>query len=215
MLMYGIAGKPAAVIAAAAVALGIAGFDAPVEASDKHRGSHFTRKIHGPHGTAIHHRPHSAPKHHATHSIPKHKPHGTPEHHGDYAESEPHHDHGEPNHQADAGKPKHPDDHRKPDDHADHRKPDHPDDPHHKPKHPDDPHKPKRPDKPDHDAVVDDWRPAEQRPSDKQTGSACHRVIRDGYDESGRRAEFGGTMCHDRNGQSYIVPGSRHVIRTY
>ena len=43
----------------------------------------------------------------------------------------------------------------------------------------------------------------------------CHPVTGTGYDRYGRRAKFGGTMCYDRYGSSYIVPGSRHVIHYY
>ncbi len=42
----------------------------------------------------------------------------------------------------------------------------------------------------------------------------CHRVTKTGYDR-GRKAKFGGTMCYDAYGKSYIVRGSRHVIHYY
>ena len=43
----------------------------------------------------------------------------------------------------------------------------------------------------------------------------CHPVTGIGRDRYGRKAKFGGTMCYDRYGNSYIVPGSRHVIHYY
>lgn len=43
----------------------------------------------------------------------------------------------------------------------------------------------------------------------------CHFVTKVGYDEYGRRAKFGGTMCYDSYGEPYIVPGSRHIIHFY
>lgn len=45
-------------------------------------------------------------------------------------------------------------------------------------------------------------------------GSACHNVSKDGY-AHGRNARIGGTMCYDRYGQGYVVPGSRYVIHYY
>lgn len=43
----------------------------------------------------------------------------------------------------------------------------------------------------------------------------CHPVSRIGYDRYGRKVKFGGTMCYDRYGASYIVRGSRHIIHYY
>ncbi len=43
----------------------------------------------------------------------------------------------------------------------------------------------------------------------------CHPVTGIGRDRYGRKAKFGGTMCYDRYGNSYIVRGSRHVIHYY
>ena len=34
-------------------------------------------------------------------------------------------------------------------------------------------------------------------------------------DRYGRKVKFGGTMCYDRYGDSYIVKGSRHIIHYY
>jgi len=43
----------------------------------------------------------------------------------------------------------------------------------------------------------------------------CHPVVGYGHDHFGRRAEFGGTMCYDRFGRGYVVPGSRYLIRYF
>lgn len=43
----------------------------------------------------------------------------------------------------------------------------------------------------------------------------CHPVTGIGRDRDGRKAKFGGTMCYDRYGNSYIARGSRHVIHYY
>lgn len=48
----------------------------------------------------------------------------------------------------------------------------------------------------------------------RKSAKGCHRVIKTGYD-GGRKARFGGTMCYDAYGKSYIVRGSRHVIHYY
>lgn len=45
--------------------------------------------------------------------------------------------------------------------------------------------------------------------------NSCHPVSRIGYDRYGRKVKFGGTMCYDRYGASYIVRGSRHIIHYY
>lgn len=45
--------------------------------------------------------------------------------------------------------------------------------------------------------------------------NSCHPVSRLGYDRYGRKVKFGGTMCYDRYGDSYIVKGSRHIIHYY
>ena len=42
----------------------------------------------------------------------------------------------------------------------------------------------------------------------------CHPVITTEF-RYGRLAEIGGTLCYDRFGRAYIVPGSRYVIRYY
>ena len=43
--------------------------------------------------------------------------------------------------------------------------------------------------------------------------SRCRHVSKDGYDVYGRPALIGGTLCYDAYGRSYIVDGSRYVIR--
>lgn len=43
----------------------------------------------------------------------------------------------------------------------------------------------------------------------------CREVKKKGYDSHGRRVLIGGTLCHDAYGRSYIVQGSRHIIRYY
>ncbi len=54
-----------------------------------------------------------------------------------------------------------------------------------------------------------------QHSSHQSRQRRCHPVTGIGRDRYGRRAKFGGTMCYDRYGSSYIVPGSRHVIHYY
>ena len=46
-------------------------------------------------------------------------------------------------------------------------------------------------------------------------GRACHTVSKIGYDDYGRKAKMGGTMCYDSYGNSYVVKGSRYVIHYY
>ncbi len=45
--------------------------------------------------------------------------------------------------------------------------------------------------------------------------ASCHRVRRHGFDRRGYRVLFGGVMCYDAYGTSYVVDGSRTVIRRY
>ncbi len=45
--------------------------------------------------------------------------------------------------------------------------------------------------------------------------ASCHRVRRHGFDRRGYRVLFGGVMCYDAHGTSYVVDGSRTVIRRY
>jgi len=61
------------------------------------------------------------------------------------------------------------------------------------------------------------WKPVGGWPSYgyRRMHSACHGVVGHGYDHFGRRATFGGTMCYDRAGRGYVVPGSRYVIRYF
>jgi len=44
--------------------------------------------------------------------------------------------------------------------------------------------------------------------------SRCHPVSKHGL-WHGRQAKIGGTMCYDGYGNSYVVPGSRHLIHYY
>ena len=44
--------------------------------------------------------------------------------------------------------------------------------------------------------------------------SDCHAVSKVGY-WHGHKALIGGTMCYDRYGNSYVVDGSRYLIRYY
>ena len=46
-------------------------------------------------------------------------------------------------------------------------------------------------------------------------GRACHTVSKIGYDDYGKKAKIGGTMCYDSYGNSYVVKGSRYVIHYY
>jgi len=50
------------------------------------------------------------------------------------------------------------------------------------------------------------------RPYRKHTKS-CHPVSKTVEGRRGYRKEIGGTMCYDRKGYAYIVPGSRYRIR--
>jgi hypothetical protein len=54
---------------------------------------------------------------------------------------------------------------------------------------------------------------AYQQRHHRRFARACHATYKDGYDYHGRPARIGGTMCYDRFGRAYIVPGSRYVIR--
>ena len=46
-------------------------------------------------------------------------------------------------------------------------------------------------------------------------GGRCHQVRRHGFDRRGYRVLFGGLMCYDAYGSSYVVDGSRTIIRRY
>lgn len=61
------------------------------------------------------------------------------------------------------------------------------------------------------------WDPFPPRPVIRHYPAVrpCHPVIGHGFDQFGRRAKFGGTMCYDRYGNSYVVAGSRHVIHYF
>ena len=43
----------------------------------------------------------------------------------------------------------------------------------------------------------------------------CHAVSKWAYGDYGQKLKIGGTMCYDAYGQSYVVPGSRYLIRQY
>ncbi len=45
--------------------------------------------------------------------------------------------------------------------------------------------------------------------------ASCHQVRRHGFDRRGYRVLFGGVMCYDAHGRSYVVDGSRTIIRRY
>jgi hypothetical protein len=68
-----------------------------------------------------------------------------------------------------------------------------------------------------HGVTVHFWKPVAPRPAyyPRRVQAACHPVIGRGTDHFGRAAKFGGTMCYDRFGRGYVVPGSRHVIHYY
>lgn len=68
-----------------------------------------------------------------------------------------------------------------------------------------------------HGVTVYGWKPVGRWPSFHygQARAACHAVVSNGRDHFGRRARFGGTMCYDRAGRAYVVPGSRYVIRYF
>lgn len=61
------------------------------------------------------------------------------------------------------------------------------------------------------------WDPFPPRPVIRHYPAVrpCHPVIGHGFDQFGRRAKFGGTMCYDRYGNSYVVAGSQHVIHYF
>lgn len=42
----------------------------------------------------------------------------------------------------------------------------------------------------------------------------CFPVTKYGYSDWGRPVLIKATMCYDRFGKTYIVPGSRHIVRT-
>ena len=56
------------------------------------------------------------------------------------------------------------------------------------------------------------------KPHHKGAGYAhrdrCQQTSKTGY-HHGRKAQIGGTMCYDRHGRWYIVPGSRYVMHYY
>ncbi len=58
-------------------------------------------------------------------------------------------------------------------------------------------------------------RPYYKRSAHRGYGRACHPVSKIGYDDYGRKAKIGGTMCYDSYGNSYVVKGSRYVIHYY
>jgi hypothetical protein len=68
-----------------------------------------------------------------------------------------------------------------------------------------------------HGVTVYYWKPARHWRGyyGRPRRTACYPVVGKGRDHFGRRARFGGTMCYDRAGRSYIVPGSRYVIRYF
>jgi len=47
--------------------------------------------------------------------------------------------------------------------------------------------------------------------SNKHYQRSCHPVSKVTVDSYGYRQIIGGTMCYNHNGQSYIVPSSRHL----
>jgi hypothetical protein len=47
----------------------------------------------------------------------------------------------------------------------------------------------------------------------RQHKRSCHPVSKVVSDPHGRYRDLGGTMCYDRSGHAYIVPGSRYRIR--
>ena len=48
---------------------------------------------------------------------------------------------------------------------------------------------------------------------DRRHTRSCHPVSKTVRNHYGRYQDIGGTMCHDRGGHAYIVPGSRYKIR--
>ena len=44
--------------------------------------------------------------------------------------------------------------------------------------------------------------------------NACFPVTKYGYNDYGRQVLIKATMCYDRFGKSYVVPGSRRIVRT-
>ena len=43
----------------------------------------------------------------------------------------------------------------------------------------------------------------------------CHPVHKHIHNDYGHRTKVRGTMCYDRYGKGYVVPGSRHVVKRY
>lgn len=52
-------------------------------------------------------------------------------------------------------------------------------------------------------------------PPPQRGGEGCHIVHRVGPDPQGYQVKFAGTMCYDRSGAPYIVPGSQRIIERY
>ena len=63
-----------------------------------------------------------------------------------------------------------------------------------------------------HGVTTYGWKPAYGY---KRNFPGCRPVVSHGRDHFGRRAKFGGTLCYDRIGNPYVVPGSRYVIRYF
>ncbi len=50
---------------------------------------------------------------------------------------------------------------------------------------------------------------------DYRAARPCYATSKVGFDDHGRRARIGGTMCYNAYGTPYIVRGSRHIIHYY
>jgi hypothetical protein len=65
--------------------------------------------------------------------------------------------------------------------------------------------------------VVRAWEPYPYRPviSHGLVAAPCQPVIGHGFDQFGRRAKVGATMCYDRFGNGYVLSGSEHIIHYF
>ena len=65
--------------------------------------------------------------------------------------------------------------------------------------------------------VVRGWEPYPYRPVIRPgfVAAPCQPVVGHGFDQFGRRAKVGATMCYDRFGNGYVLQGSEHIIRYF
>jgi hypothetical protein len=65
--------------------------------------------------------------------------------------------------------------------------------------------------------VIRAWRPYPYRPVIRPgfIAAPCQPVIGRGFDQFGRPAKVAATMCYDRFGNGYVVPGSERIIHRF